>query len=400
MPNSRRRGARRLDEQEMTLQHDIVIIGGGPIGLACAALLATRRIGSCVIDALPLARAQTDGRLLALSRGSWELLEPLLGDGMGRRAPIREVQVTSSGDFGATRISAADFGGADLGATMFYGDLLAGLAAHAATQATIEIRRPAQALDVRQRPDHVEVLLADGTTVHAKLAVRAEGNAGTSPTAEDDRAIVGDIRLRPTRPDLQPGAAFERFTRSGPLALLPTPAGTGDRPHRTLAMVWCMTDAEAARRMALNDAELIAELQAEIGARIGVVTSIGGRRAIALPRSTREQVAEHRVVALGNAAQTLHPVAGQGFNLGLRDCATLADELCHSGLTPEALSRYARRRRADRAAIALLTRAMPALFATRLAPLAIARGLGLALLDAAPPLRRELASLLMFGVRA
>jgi 2-octaprenyl-6-methoxyphenol hydroxylase len=384
----------------MATGHDVIVIGGGPIGLACALLLAEKRIGCCVLDAVPLRQAQGDGRLLALSRGSWEILEPLLEGNLPRRAAIREVYVSSAGDFGSTRISADDFGGAGLGATVLYGDLLAALAARAADRPRIEIRRPMQATEVRQRPDRVDVRLADGNTLQAAVAVHAEGNAADRSVTVDDWAIIADVLLRPRQAGLAAGAAFERFTRSGPLALLPTPASGHDPAQRTLALVWCMNAGEARRRAPLDDAELIAELQSAIGARIGTVTAIGPRRAVALPRRVREQVNRHRVVALGNAAQTLHPVAGQGFNLGLRDCVTLADELTSTGVSPAALSRYARRRHADRTAIALLTRALPGIFATDLAPVALARGLGLALLDAAPPLRRELASVLMFGARS
>jgi 2-octaprenyl-6-methoxyphenol hydroxylase len=110
-------------------------------------------------------------------------------------------------------------------------------------------------------------------------------------------------------------------------------------------------------------------------------------------------VHHHRVVALGNAAQTLHPVAGQGFNLGVRDCASFADALAGAGSATAALADYASLRRADRTAIATLTGTMPALFRTRFGPLALARGLGLSLLDIASPLRRSFAQLLMFGVR-
>jgi 2-octaprenyl-6-methoxyphenol hydroxylase len=161
-----------------------------------------------------------------------------------------------------------------------------------------------------------------------------------------------------------------------------------------------MGEAEAQRRCALTEQTLLAELRQQIGSRIGDVTAIGARRAVALPQRRRAQVHRHRLVALGNAAQTLHPVAGQGFNLGVRDCFTLADELSGAATVPDALARYARRRQADRTAITTLTGVLPALFASRFAPLAIGRGLGLALLDGAAPLRRQFAQLLMFGVRS
>ena len=383
----------------------VIIIGGGPIGLACAALLAQRGIGSRVLDARPLEPARRDVRLLALSRGTWEILMPVLGADLPPRAAIRAVYVSSAGDFGATHIGADDFDGADLGATTLYGDLLAALAASVAVQPAIEVLRPVAATAVQQRHDRVEVLLADGSTLCADLAIHAEGAiaapaAGDDAVAVDDWAVLADLRLRPTRADLPAGAAFERFTRDGPLALLPTPSALGSGVGRVLSMVWCMGAAEARRRSELSDSALLDELQAQLGARIGTVTAIGPRRAVALPRRMREQVHHHRTVALGNAAQTLHPVAGQGFNLGVRDCVTLADELAQGANCTEALARYARRRRADRAAITLLTGSLPALFASRFVPLAVARGIGLALLDAAPPLRRELAHLLMFGVRS
>lgn len=380
-----------------------VIVGGGPIGLACAALLAQRRIHCCVLDARPLEQARRDTRLLALSRGTWDLLAPLLGTELPPRAPIREVFVSSAGDFGSTHIGAADFGGAELGATVYYGDLLAALAAGVAAHPEIEVRRPLAATEVRQRPDGVEVPLADGAVLSGDLVIHAEGLAApqeeSASASHADWALLADVRLQPARDTLPAGAAFERFTRSGPLALLPTPGG-GSGPLRSLALVWCMDEAQAQRRSQLDEGSLLDELQSELGPRIGAAAAIGPRRAVALPRRLREQVHQHRAVAVGNAAQTLHPVAGQGFNLGIRDCATLADELAQATPVTEALARYAQRRRADRTAVALLTASLPAIFATRFAPLALARGLGLALLDAAPPLRRELAQLLMFGVRA
>jgi 2-octaprenyl-6-methoxyphenol hydroxylase len=381
-----------------------IIIGAGPVGLLCAALLAQRGMRCCVLDARPLEQARRDARLLALSRGTWDILGPVLGADVPPRAAIREVWVSSAGDFGMTRIAAGDFDGLDLGATVLYGDLLASLAAGVAAQPTIEVLRPVAASEIRQRPDHVEVRLADGNVLAADLAIHAEG--GTEPATDDrlgasaDWALLGSVRLRPVRADLPAGAAFERFTRYGPLALLPTPAPFGTGEGRALSLVWCMNADEAQRRVRLPDAALLGELQSQLGSRIGTVTAISPLRAVALPRRLRHDVHHHRLVALGNAAQTLHPVAGQGFNLGVRDCVTLADELAQGPPFTDALARYARRRRTDRAVITTLTGSLPSLFASHFGPLALGRGLALALLDVVPALRREFAKLLIFGVRS
>lgn len=380
----------------MDPQRRIAILGGGPIGLACALALARRGRPSIVIDARALDEALRQTRLLALSRGTWQLLDPLLGAAVPRSAPIRAVHVSSAGEFGVTRIADADFDGAPLGATVVYGDLLSALAAAVAAQPAIEVVRPRRAIEILQRPDAVRVALDDGSMVEAPLAIHAEGFPGGAAPAGTTRdwALLADLTLRGPAP----GAAFERFTREGPLALLPTPSTLAGAP--AMSLVWCMDEAAAARRSELPEAALRDELQAALGSRIGRVERIGPRRCQPLHQHLRERVREHRLVALGNAAQTLHPVAGQGFNLGMRDCATLADCLAaHDADAGAALRDYEARRRADRQAIAALTRWLPAVFRTRFAPLAVARCLGLAALDQSPPLRRQLAQILMFGVR-
>jgi 2-octaprenyl-6-methoxyphenol hydroxylase len=382
----------------MNAENPIAILGGGPIGLACALLLGERRIATIVIDARALDEARRDARLLALSRGTWQVLQRLLGARVPLHAAIRDVYVSSAGEFGSTHLSAADFDGADLGATALYGDLLDALARAAAAQALIEVRRPCRALRVEQTPQQVRIALADGSALDAPLAVHAEGVAPQAGDAPSQWALIANLRVRGPAA----GSAYERFTRAGPLALLPTPAqgATVDANARTLALVWCMSEAESARRLALADAALSAELQQAIGPRIGHVESIGPRRRYPLTQSLRDPVRAHRVVALGNAAQTLHPVAGQGFNLGLRDCVVLADALAAHDDATAALADYAARRRADRAAIASLTRWLPPVFATRFGPVASVRAAGLVTLDLIAPLRRQLAHLLMFGARA
>jgi 2-octaprenyl-6-methoxyphenol hydroxylase len=197
--------------------------------------------------------------------------------------------------------------------------------------------------------------------------------------------------------------AYERFTRDGPLAMLPLPgpATAGTRP---LALVWCMTVASADRRERLSDADLAAELQAEFGARNGRVRAVRARGRYPLVEQARDEVREHRVVYVGNAAQTLHPVAGQGLNLGVRDGFALAEAIARAIATGEdpiaGLAGYERMRRADRLAVRALTGTVPGLFATRFVPVAAARSLGLTMLSIFPDLRVEFARFLMFGVRS
>jgi 2-octaprenyl-6-methoxyphenol hydroxylase len=374
----------------------IAILGGGPTGLACALMLARTGRASVVLDAHASGAAHGDRRLLALGRGSWQILRPLLG-ALPERAPITDVYVTSAGEFGATHIGATDFNGEELGATVFYGQLVEALEQAAAQSQAITQRRPQRVLDVNQAPDHVRVLCTDAEPFVASMAINAEGWSAASGThtqadgAAAPVALIGDVTLS----GIVAGAAFERFTRDGPLALLPRPGSESLR-----SLVWCMPPDVAERRLAQHPDVLRADLQQAIGTRIGKVAAIGALHAHRLHEKVRAEVQSHRCVAIGNAAQTLHPVAGQGFNLALRDCASLIDcMLTHADDVPAALADYARRRRTDRAAIAALTHWLPRVFATRFAPVAVARTLGLTALDLVPPLRNELAQLLMFGVR-
>ena len=390
---------------------DIAILGGGPIGLITAILLARRGFAPVVFDARPLEIARGDRRLLALSRGSWQVLQPLLGVHLPRSAPITDVYVSSAGEFGVTHLQARDIdaraGGTaePLGITVYYGDLLAALSAAAQAQPGVMLQRPVQVTQVNQRFDAVELELmhGDGTrsVAGAALAIHAEGspqgNAAQSASAATaatvhDWALIGDVQLSGP----SPGSAYERFTRDGPLALLPAPSNEGPR----WSLVWCMGEAAAQRRGALGDASFRAELQQAVGPRIARVEACAPRRAVPLPQQVRAGIAEHRLVWIGNAAQTLHPVAGQGLNLGLRDALTLVDCLSDArDDIPAALAHYRRRRIADRRLVRGLTRLMPPLFASQAAPVALARSLGLTAMDLLPPLRRQWARLLMFGLR-
>ena len=378
----------------------IAILGGGPVGLTLALLLARRAVPSVVVDARDLDDAKRDRRLLALSRGSLDTLGTLVDLPAAAQAPIRTVVVSSRGEFGRTVLDEREHGGRPLGATIRYGELVAALDAACDGAPLVEVRRRCAAGTVSQGPASVDVRLSDGTTLAATLAVNAEGaSAGGRTSAARQSALTGDVEVQGPAP----GTAFERFTRDGPLAMLPLP-GPAAGAARPMSLVWCMPTGAADRREALSDADLLAELQAEFGERNGRVTAIRSRGRYPLVEQARDGVREHRLVHVGNAAQTLHPVAGQGLNLGVRDAVALADLVAAAVAAAEdpvtRLPEYERRRRADRLAIRMLTRTVPGLFATGFAPVAAARSLGLTMLSIFPDLRAEFARLLMFGVRS
>jgi len=314
-------------------------------------------------------------------------------------APIRKVHVSSAGEFGRVELGNDDGEPEPLGLTIRYGDLLAPLTAACDRSELVTISRPSRVLEIRQQPARAVVKLDDGTARDAPIVVNAEGLGAQSPaTAPTQCALLADVVVQGPAA----GSAFERFTRDGPLALLPLPGAV--EAGRAMGLVWCMPPGAAARRATLPDLDFLADLQGAFGARDGRFVRVGPRSSVPLHQQARESLREHRVVYLGNAAQTLHPVAGQGFNLGVRDCASLTDSLARAKSEQRdfvtALGDYDRGRRADRAAILALTRSAPALFSTRAAPIAFGRSLALTTLSMFPDMRRQFARLLMFGVRA
>ncbi len=386
---------------DMKKQPEVVIVGGGPVGLVLALMLARRELSSEVLDARALDAARADRRLLALSRGTLQLLRPLLDLPSATTAPIRRVHVSSAGEFGRVELGNDDGDGEPepLGLTIRYGDLLAPLTAACDHSELVTISRPSRVLEIRQQPARAVVKLDDGTSREAQVVVNAEGRGAQSPsTAPTQCALLADVVVQGPAA----GSAFERFTRDGPLALLPLPGAV--ETGRAMGLVWCMPPTAAARRATLADSDFLADLQEVFGMRNGRLVRVGPRSSVPLHEQARGSLREHRVVYLGNAAQTLHPVAGQGFNLGVRDCASLSDSLAQARAEQRdfvtALGDYDRGRRADRAAILALTRNAPALFSTRAAPIAFGRSLALTALSMFPDLRRQFARLLMFGVRA
>jgi len=427
--------------------YDVIISGGGMVGASLARSLAGADLRVAVIEAVPhdaTAQPSYDERAIALAYGTRRILERLgaWADLAPAAEPIRAVHVSDRGHFGFTRLDARDEEVEALGYVVTARDLgralLAPLIGHAGLKADLPEKRsvgrasaryddqrdqqavsrasarrhaptlfcPARVADFVVESDGVRVTLApvgapstarsgSESTLTAGLLVAADG--GRSAIRErlgipqrhhayGHHAIIANVT--PVLP--HQGVAYERFTDSGPLALLPM---TGNRA----GLVWTVRDADLAGVLALDDRAFLASLQERFGFRLGRLGAVGRRSHYPLElRLAQTQVLE-RVAIIGNAAHTVHPIAGQGFNLGIRDVAALADTLIEAHRdgrdlgSLDVLRPYADGRRRDQRAVALATDTLARLFVNPLAPLRLARNLGMVGLDTLPPLKHLLA---------
>ena len=351
----------------------VAVSGSGPVSLAFALFLERRgiapeRIALAAPAPVPPGLAR---RPIAISHGSRQLLERITHFPDGGR--IGRVEVSIAGHAGRTRIGGEDLATPSLGHVVRYGALLDALRASAA------------------------VLHHATDTTPAAVVVHADGDPGEDAheRAFDQCALLGEVTT-PQSPDACADTAYERFTANGPLALLPLPES------RRRALVWCDTAARCEARRGMDPETLSRELSAAFGATLGALRVDGPAWVAPLTRRLRRQADAPGEVWIGNAAQVLHPVAGQGLNLGLRDAFELAEMLADADRlgTPvdRALAAYRQRRRTDRGFTVALTDLMAASFTWPLvrplqSPL-------LAALDLLPALRRPLAAQLMFGWRA
>ncbi len=379
----------------MNNKYDVAICGAGPVGMALAALLAKRghpgaRIA--LIDAKALAQAVTDPRSIALSFGSRLMLEEV-GAWPVPATAIHQIHVSRRGQFGRSMIDRHDESVPALGYVTRYGELVTTLAA-ACDSAGIDVMRPARVSGHIEHADGVNLKLDDGRELEAALVVQAEGGAFGE---QDAKAVTRDYQQTAVIARVAASApiahrAYERFTEEGPLALLPQEGADGLQ----YALVWCVRPDTADVLLALDDAAFLARLGDAFGTRIGRFTRTGARASYKLGLNADAR-ATGRTVAIGNAAQTLHPVAGQGLNLGLRDAAVLA-RLLVQGVTPEQLAAFASARQTDRRLTVGLTDTMARIF-TGEGPAQALLALSLGVLDTVAPARSLLAELMMFGRR-
>lgn len=381
---------------------DIVIAGGGMVGASLAVALAGQPLRVALVEALPFgapAQPSFDARTVALSRSSFRILATLgiWPDVAGAAATIRRIHVSEQGRFGTALIDADQQGVPALGYVLDNRELGAALWARLATQDNCAVHAPARLAGVQQEGQQLRLALqGDGCpdTLTARLLVVADGarsalrtalGIGARVSSYGQGAIVGNVAVsRPGSRDM----AFERFTPEGPLALLP--AGDG-----RYAFVLTRASARIEPTLALSDDEFLALLQESFGWRLGRLTRLGRRTAYPLELTVAERVTAPRAVLVGNAAHALHPVAAQGYNLGLRDVAALA-ELLVGGAgddpgAPELLAAYAQWRAADQRNVVSFTDGLVRFFGLAGPGLPALRGAGLQLFDLLPPAKRLLA---------
>jgi len=374
---------------------DVLIVGAGPAGAVCALALAQQGVPARVLEA-QAGDARGDARTLALSHGARLILERVgVWDALGAVTPITRIHISQRGALGVARLAADELDVPALGYVLPYAELTAALKqALADAQIAVDYGVAVERIDAD----------ADAATLHtsrgalsAPLAVVADGGRSLDAPAPrvrreyDQTAVVCDVRTELPHAN----QAYERFTPDGPAALLPN----GDR----YALVWTASTTEAERIAALDDAAFLDALYRHFGGRQGRFLEAGPRKTFPLKLAYTGSEAGARVVRIGNAAQTLHPVAGQGFNIGLRDAFELA--LACADAPPEQigsaamLAAYARGRRVDVGGGLGFTDFLVRAFSNDFPPLRHARGLGLLALEALPPLKVFVARRMMYGAR-
>jgi 2-octaprenyl-6-methoxyphenol hydroxylase len=397
---------------------DVAIVGGGMVGATLGVALAPLNLRVAIIEAIPhnaAAQPSFDERTTALSNGSRRILETMgVWPALSALAtPIRKIHVSEQGRFGFARIDAAEQGLSAMGYVVANRDLGSALWSRLAKSAGIEkiagieksagieVYCPAEVSQVTAHAESVTVEIAQQgikSTIEAKLIVAADGAQSAVRGAFGVDAQVRDYAQTAIITTVLPqrfhdNVAYERFTPSGPMALLPLDGGR-------CTLVLTLTQEAAQSAMAWSDQEFLAEVQRRFGFRLGRFLKVGRRVPYPLSLTRAMRTSSGRCVIIGNAAQGLHPVAGMGFNLGLRDVASLAELIAERAAledadpgSPELLAEYDAWRASDRGGVIAFTDGLVRMFSNPLATVRRLRNLGLLAFDLLPPAKAALSRL-------
>lgn len=383
-------------------------------GASLALALKDLPLSIALVEAVPYdsaAQPAFDARAIALAAGSQRILHSMgVWQGMAARGvtAIEHIHVSERGGFGIAHLAAAEEKVAALGYVVEGRVIGASLTSALAQCANVELLCPAELAAVQVEEDGVTVQLqSDGAprTLRARLLVAADG--GRSTVREQIGARTwelgyGQSAVIATATTDRPhgNTAYERFTDTGPLALLPCdPPADAEQAlcGRRWSLVWTARDGQVDELLALGDGEFLLRLQQRFGYRAGRFLRTSARQAYPLVLRFVREAASERVAFIGNAAHAIHPVAGQGFNLGLRDVAALAQVIAGAVARGDDIGRmqvlqdYARWRRPDYLRTAVFTDGLVRTYSNTLSPLKLARNLGLLALDTLPPARHLLA---------
>ncbi|WKX27149.1 2-octaprenyl-6-methoxyphenyl hydroxylase [Tatumella ptyseos] len=382
----------------------VIIVGGGMAGATLALALSTLSQGKLPVTLIEGSSPQQaahpgfDSRAIALAAGTcqqlarigvWSALEPYA-------TPITDIHVSDRGHIGKVELCRDDYHLPALGNV---------IELHAAGKALFQrlqqapgvtLRCPEKVVELRRTLEQVSVTLESGQTLTAQTLVIASGNrsalakqAGFSWQQDPYQQVAIIANVSTAMP--HNGRAYERFTQYGPIALLPM-------SDNRLSLVWCVSTSNSEQLLTADSVSFLQQLQREFGWKLGQFTEVGQRESYPLSLYQAQTLITHRTVAIGNAAQSLHPIAGQGFNLGLRDVMSLAETLAESYRLQQdigqfnVLNRYQQRRAQDRATTIAITDGLVRLFANDNLPLIIGRNLGLLAMERVSGLKHHLAS--------
>lgn len=384
----------------MSNTQPLVIVGGGPVGLALALALQQQQLPVTVLESRAQGASHQDQRALALSYGTklildklgvWEAVAP-------HTTAINSIHISQRGGLGRSTLKASEHALPALGYVVAYGALmqaLDGAINHA------DIRYEAAATLIRHQDDYAEVEFDCNGVMQqmtSPLLVVADGGRSLDDIpgmTRDSKAYGHDALVSKVSCELpHHNIAYERFTPAGPMALLPN-------GPRDFSLVWTGEKALIDRLLALDDATFLRELHAAFGDRVGRFLSVQKRMSFPLKLSQMNAALTPHLVVVGNAAQTMHPVAGQGFNVGMRDASALASLLRQASFdtwgNQEMLATYQKQRQRDSKGGLLFTDFLVNVFSNDLLGFAPLRGAGLGLLQMLPPIKRFLVNKMSYG---
>lgn len=381
----------------------IVVVGGGPVGSVLALLLGQKGQAVTVLEARAQGAAYQDHRALALSYGSRQILAQLgVWDELATCATaINTIHVSQKGSIGRTLLQAKDYDQEALGYVLSYGALSEVLDHALQAQASATVCYGATATHIQYNADLAHVAFSQAGQAHAlssPLLVLADGGrsvedmAGLTRDVKDygHHALISKVKAELPHRNI----AYERFVSSGPMALLP------NGPH-DFSLVWTGKNAEIEGLLALSDAEFLSQFHTAFGDRVGQFLSVEKRIAFPLKMASLHQKDMPHLAVIGNAAQTMHPVAGQGFNVGLRDAESLAahilqvDEASLGSL--EMLKLYQKSREKDTRGGLKFTDFLVNVFSNDILGVSAIRGTSLGLLDVLPSVKAHLVRKMSFG---